>query len=240
MFSFLIPKKNIVESGVLKGITDVHCHLLPGIDDGVANLEEARRALDLMESLGVRRVFLTPHVMEDLADNCPAFLEERFAWFCSQVTTPIKFHLAAEYMLDNGFPKQCKEGLLTLGDNRVLVETSYFSAPYDLKTILYNLQSEGYQPVLAHAERYMYMDWNDYDYLREHGIIFQMNIMSLSGTYGPLPCEKARKMLEKDYYEHVGSDYHQYRVYEHALRHLNLTKKQLEKVKLLLDNNDRL
>ncbi len=237
MFSFLNPKKNIIESGILKGMTDVHCHLLPGVDDGVADLDEARRALDLMESLGVSRVFLTPHVMEDFEKNSPDFLRERLEWFRSQVETPIKFELAAEYMLDNGFSARRREGLLTLGSDRVLVETSYLSAPYDMERTLYELQADGYQPVLAHAERYMYMEWGDYDRLREHGVVFQLNLMSLAGTYGQLPYEKAHQMLEDDYYEYVGSDYHRRSVYERSLHHLKLTKKSLTKVKLLLENN---
>lgn len=240
MFSFLNPKKNILESGILAGMTDVHCHLLPGVDDGVANLEEAHRALDFMESLGVRRIFLTPHIMEDMVDNTPAYLRERLDWFREQVETPIEFHLAAEYMLDNGFASRRKEGLLTLGSDRVLVETSYLSAPYDMEQTLYELQAEGLQPVLAHVERYMYMEEGDYDRLREHGIEFQLNLMSLAGTYGQLPYEKAHRMLDEGYYKFVGSDYHRRSVYEGSLRHLKLTKKQVDKLKILLGNNDDL
>lgn len=237
MFSFLSPKKEILNTGILTGMTDVHCHLLPGVDDGVANLEEARRALDLMERIGVARVFLTPHVMEDMPDNRPEFLRERLAWFKEQVQTPIQFKLAAEYMLDNAFAERRKDGLLTLGSNHVLVETSYLSAPYDMEDTLYDLQAEGYQPVLAHAERYMYMEQEDYDRLQEHGIVFQLNLMSLAGTYGQLPYEKAVSMLEKGYYRFVGSDYHRRSVYEKSLEHLRLKKKQIQQLGELLANN---
>lgn len=239
MFSFLKPKKNILELGILSGMTDVHCHLLPGVDDGVRDWEEAQSTVAWLESIGVKRMFLTPHVMEEL-DNHAASLQCRFKEWQERIHSSIEFHLAAEYMLDTAFIRHRKEGLLTYNGQQVLVETSYFAPPMDLEDLLYDLQTDGYQPVLAHAERYMYMESEQYERLRNCGIRFQLNLMSLSGTYGRLPYEKAFRLLEEGAYTYVGSDFHRLDVYEPSLRRLYLKKKQQDALLRLLENNAQL
>lgn len=239
MFSFLKPKRNILELGILNGMTDVHCHLLPGVDDGVRDWEEARHTVEWLESVGVKRMFLTPHVMEEL-DNHAASLQCCFKEWQERIHSSIEFHLVAEYMLDTTFIRHRKEGLLTYNGQQVLVETSYFAPPMDLEDLLYDLQTDGYQPVLAHAERYMYMGNEQYERLRNCGIRFQLNLMSLSGTYGRLPYEKAFRLLEEGAYTYVGSDFHRLDVYEPSLRRLHLKKKQQDALLRLLENNAQL
>ena len=59
MFSWLSSETNILKSGLLKGMTDVHAHLLPGVDDGMASVEESLAAIEYLYEIGVRRIFLT-------------------------------------------------------------------------------------------------------------------------------------------------------------------------------------
>ena len=239
MFSFLFPKKNLLEGGVLFGMTDVHSHLLPGVDDGIQSWDEARKAVTWLESVGVKRMFLTPHVMEEW-ENTASSLQARFAEWKTRITSPIEFQLAAEYMLDAAFARHRQEGLLTFDGQQVLVETSYFAPPMDLEDVLYELQTDGYQPILAHAERYMYMEETDYERLRDCGIRFQLNLMSLAGTYGRLPYKKAIRLLEEEAYSYAGSDIHRQSTYETSLRHLYLKKKHQEPLLRLLENNAQL
>ena len=236
----LFGKKKLLTSGLLEGMTDIHCHLLPAVDDGAGNEEEALQALELMESIGVQRLFFTPHVMEDLAHNQADFLRERFERFCSKLSTPIELRLAAEYMLDPAFAARKKEGLLTFDGKHVLVETSYLMPPLGFHEILFELQAEGYQPILAHPERYRYMSPDDYDWLFEHEIALQLNVMSLAGTYGPSPQRRAEDLLAKNYYTFMGSDCHRREVYERSLQHLKVSTAQFKTLKLLLENNKRL
>lgn len=170
MFSLLFPKKNAVHTDLLRGTADVHSHLLPGVDDGVQSADDMQAALNAMQEAGVERVFLTPHVMADLPDNRRSYLQDRFACMKQFAPEGIELRLAAEYMLDAGFRLQMADGLLTYEDRQVLVETSYLSPPPDYLNLLYELSLEGYTPVLAHPERYMYMTKEDYFRLEGQGL----------------------------------------------------------------------
>ena len=133
------------ESGILQGRTDWHSHILPGVDDGVQTVEEALQILAEYERLGIREVWLTPHIMEDIP-NTTALLRERFIELQALYIGPIILHLAAENMLDNLFEERLeKKDLLPLGENgdHLLVETSYFSPPIGLSNILFRIKAKG-------------------------------------------------------------------------------------------------
>ena len=89
------PKRTLATSGLLRGLTDCHSHLLPGVDDGVRSLDESLQILAEMESAGIRKVWLTPHVMEDMP-NTTERLRERFARLQDAYTGPVRLALAAE------------------------------------------------------------------------------------------------------------------------------------------------
>lgn len=203
-------KQTLAESGILRGMTDYHCHLLPGVDDGVQTFEESLEILQLFEQLGIREVWLTPHVMEDIP-NTTAGLRSRFEQLCSRYAGNIRLHLAAEYMLDNLFKERlAHRDLLPLGTegNHLLVETSYFNPPVDLYTMLEKIKAAGYYPVLAHPERYVYMGEKDYHRLKEAGVMFQSNLPSLAGSYGKQVLQKVRHFSVQGYTDVWGSDTH--------------------------------
>jgi tyrosine-protein phosphatase YwqE len=113
-----------------------------------------------------------------------------------------------------------------LSDNRLLVETSYFNPPIDLEGILDAVKSKGFFPLLAHPERYMYMDMRHYRRLKADGIEFQLNISSLAGAYGSMVKDKAERLLKAGMYNYSGTDLHRVSSMEHMLQ-ASLRKKYI-------------
>ena len=197
-------------SGLLKGMVDCHSHLLPGVDDGVQSMEESLQILREMEQQGIRRVWLTPHIMEDIPNETLA-LQRKFRELLQQYRGAVELKLAAEYMLDNLFEERLeKEDLLLLEEGKrfLLVETSYFNPPMDFLSVLQRIQKKGYYPLLAHPERYEYMQKRDYQALKEEHVSFQLNLPSLAGMYGKHVQEKAEALLKAGMYDRTGCDIH--------------------------------
>lgn len=203
-------KQTLAESGILRGMTDYHSHLLPGVDDGVQTAEDSLEILRLYEQLGIREVWFTPHIMEDIP-NTTAGLRNRFEQFQKQYTGNIHLHLAAEYMLDNLFKERlAHRDLLPIGEegNHLLVETSYFNPPMDLYGMMEKIKSAGFIPVLAHPERYTYMGEKEYHRLKEAGVMFQSNLPSLVGGYGNPVKKKVEELYSKAMINLYGTDTH--------------------------------
>ncbi len=173
-------------------------------------MEESLEVLREYEAEGIREVWLTPHVMEDIP-NCTEELRARFEELKAAYKGTLPLHLAAEYMLDSLFEERLmRNDLLTLGldRNRVLVETSFFNPPMDLYGLLGRIQEQGYQPVLAHPERYMYMAESDYRTLHQQDVLFQLNLFSLSGAYGKEAKRKAEWLKSQSMVQYIGTDTH--------------------------------
>ena len=122
------------ELDFFRGMTDYHSHLLPGVDDGLKTLEDSLAVLARFEEMGVKVVWLTPHIMEDYP-NTPADLRIRFAALQEAYTGPVVLHLATENMLDALFLRRLEAGdLLPIGrkGDHLLVETSYYTPPMGL------------------------------------------------------------------------------------------------------------
>lgn len=208
----------------LDGFVDWHSHILPGVDDGISELEDSLEVLGIYETLGIKEVWLTPHIMEDIP-NTPDKLRERFGILKDAYTGGVKLNLAAENMIDSLFMERLASGdLLTIGNegNTLLVETSYFNAPMKFYETLELIRKKGYNPLLAHPERYYYIDnMATYRRLKDMGVRFQLNLMSLTGHYGPQVKDKAQKLLAEGCYDRAGTDLH-------SLAHLD----ELKAVKL--------
>lgn len=228
----------IKDSGLLEGMTDYHCHLLPGVDDGVQKLDETIEILKLWEQVGVKNVWLTPHIMEDIPNN-PEDLNAQFEILLKHYDGSITLSLSAENMMDNLLSGRIKEKrLLPLGHKgeHLLVETSYFNPPYDMDEILFAVRGLDYQPVLAHPERYDYMSIGDYESLKKQDIMFQLNIPSIVGVYGETVKKKAEMLLEKGYYDLYGTDTHSIRFVKHFLQ-AKINKKTLKAVRELIESH---
>lgn len=203
-------KQTIATAGTLAGGTDYHTHILPGVDDGVGTMEEALHTLQACEATGIKKLWLTPHIMED-CHNTPAQLQERYEELRNKYNGSIELHLAAEYMIDNNFGDILDGGdLLPIGENRnhLLVETSYFTPPMHLHATLQRIKSRGYHPLLAHPERYLYMDREELRTLHEQGVRMQLNLISLAGGYGSTVRKNAEWLLKNNMYTLCGSDTH--------------------------------
>ena len=219
----------ISESGILNNYTDHHCHLLPGVDDGVQHIEETLALLQLMEQQGVSNVWFTPHVMEDIP-NTPDRLQKRFAEV--GYDGGIHLHLGSENMLDTKFSIDNAK-TLGLPDNHILVETSYFTAPYNFKKVLREIQSRGIYPMLAHPCRYQYMDLDDYEELKDMGIHFQLNLPAIMGMYGPGVQKKAYWLLDNEFYSITGTDTHRLSQYKRFID-AKVPRKRIRQVEELL------
>ncbi len=333
---FWFKKKRKIEGeDFLNGVTDIHCHLLPGVDDGFNSLSSSFELLRMEEEVGVKRIYFTPHAMgengavvdplsfknenkskthhshkvskyhengdsqnfkgefvkknndinaisEDLdklkreieekkivssvvnqayneleydsIDLLQEFKKERiggysdshltrkFEYFKKMYNGQIDIRLAAEYMMNKEFLDKVKnKDLLTYADgHHVLVETSYFFPPLEMDEILYTLKIEGYSPILAHPERYKYMTRDNYESLKEKGIEFQLNYLSLTGYYGKNVLTRALDLLDSGMYEYTGSDYHRTSTFSHHAYKLSLNRRRTEAFIKLFENNEKL
>lgn len=208
---WLISNKVLVkDSGLLEGFCDYHSHLLPGVDDGVQEMQETLQILSLWEEAGVSEVWLTPHIMEDLP-NSPQDLKNLFAKLEACYSGKIRLHLAAENMMDRLFHERVgNKDLLPIGKEgkHLLVETSYYNPPMNMEETIDIIHEMGFTPVLAHPERYQYMDMDDYLRWKQKGVLLQLNIPSILGVYGPEVLKKAGWLLEKNMYDCCGTDTH--------------------------------
>jgi protein-tyrosine phosphatase len=213
---------------------DIHSHLLPGIDDGATTIEDTEKLIIGLQEIGFKKFITTPHVMGEVWNNTRKEIEEKEKSTIQDFTLPIinnSFKAAAEYMIDAEFRELFKkEKLLTLKDNYVLVEISYLSPPIQLYEILFELQVAGYQPVLAHPERYNYYhhSMGEYNKLKQVGCLFQLNMLSTTGYYGERVAKIADTLLKNGLIDFIGSDVH------HS-RHIESIHK-----KIVLKNHDYL
>lgn len=207
------------ESGMFEGFTDWHSHILPGVDDGIHTLEESLAVLHHYEKLGVDTVWLTPHIMEEYP-NSTTFLHDRYQDLKREYQGPIKLYLASENMLDSLFEERLRNrDILPLGEHadHLLVETSYINPPIGMEPMIQQVLSEGLTPILAHPERYRYMDKSDYERWKSRGVLFQCNYVSLLGGYGNTAKEKVEWLLQEGMIDITGSDLHRYMMLEHIL-----------------------
>lgn len=234
MWSFN-SKISLEASGIFNGFTDWHSHILPGVDDGIPDMASALQVLDFYEQLGISVVWLTPHVMEDIP-NTTTVLQHRFEELLSAYKGSIRLNLAAEYMLDNGFEERMNHNdflcikssfLNDSADNlTLLIETSYFTPPMDLYGTIERIQNKGYQPLLAHPERYLYMGIDDYSPLMDMGVHFQCNITSLAGVYGKDARQKFLTFLSKGWIKVMGTDIHRLSSFSHIISRKCINRKQ--------------
>ena len=233
LFDFLQRKHSILSGGVLDGRTDRHSHILFGVDDGVRTVEESLKVLELEEEAGITDVWCTPHIMEDVP-NTTEGLKSRFRELQVAYKGKITLHLAAEYMLDTLFEERFRQGdLLTMEDNTVLIETSTWNPPPALYDTLREMQKAGYRPLLAHPERYRYLNGPGFERIHKMGVHFQMNLASLVGYYGETAMKKVQLLLEMGWYSEIGTDCHRILSLSEQLNREVLRKNVLDLLKSL-------
>ena len=238
MFGLFNRRHSLVESGLLRGAVDQHSHILYGLDDGVKKQEDSLAILRWLEEQGVSEVWFTPHVMEDVP-NTTEGIRARFEELKAVYDGGLQLHLAAEYMIDTLFEERLeKRDLLEHGEEVVLVETSAIAPPINLWNVLEQMLKAGYRPLIAHPERYRYMEPSDYKELHNMGCYLQMNLPSIVGFYGESARQRAQYLLDKGWYRMVGSDCHRFKAIQAQYTAKELKKDTIAKLSALMDASD--
>jgi len=213
--------------------TDMHSHLIPGVDDGSPDLDTSLALIKRLKSCGYKKLITTPHIFKDYYPNKaetlqPGYMEVKHA--LKEANINIEFQAAAEYfldthvmdLLDNDVP------LLTISENKVLTEFSMMNQPMHRDELLFKLRVKGYEPVIAHVERYTYyhQQFEQYRNLFDNGFALQLNILSLSGIYGKKVRKAAYRLLDEGLVKYLGTDLH------HS-RHASALEKILQDHKLM-------
>lgn len=241
MFFF---KKKIIPLNELfpEGFVDIHSHLLHGIDDGSKSLEESIRLIKKFRNFGIKNITTTPHILGSFWPNTPEIINEKLEIVRNELAyqniTDIQLNAAAEYMLDERFMRLLyNKNLLTIKDDFILIELSYINPPENVFEIIFDIQANGYKPILAHPERYLFYHYKfgNYKKLKDAGCYFQLNLLSLVGYYGSEVNKTAIQLLKNNLIDFLGSDVHNH----NHLQHLNKlgSSKNITLLKPILENN---
>lgn len=217
---------------------DYHCHILPGLDDGCHDLDASLELARLLVAAGIDEVYCTPHCLQGVYDNDPPRVEAAAAELQSRLDEAglaLKLRAGMEYYLDEFLLRSLKD-LRTLGDSDLLlVEPSTHADPEQVCELVFQVVRAGYTPVLAHPERYAFLDlastkrgalammgsWfkkrteplekieeSVLGRLRGMGCRFQGNLGSLAGYYGSRVQQRALRLQQLGFYSLWGSDAH--------------------------------
>lgn len=200
----------------------MHSHLIPGIDDGAKTMDDSIALVRRMIDLGFQKIITTPHIMGEYYPNTPAIIQSGLAKVreaIKQAGLDIEIDAAAEYFVDEYFEKLLNEEkpLLTLPENRILIEVSMMEPPRNLGAILFELNTRSYQPVLAHPERYTYYadKIEKFADLKDKGCTLQLNLLSIAGYYGKIQKKLGLQLLKAGLIDFVGTDMHNERHADH-------------------------
>lgn len=214
-FSRLFNRNNFELENFNVFAVDMHSHLIPNIDDGSKSLDESILLVKELNDLGFSRIITTPHIMAGGYDNTTEVIRKG-AFILNEALKEegISTHVeaAAEYYMDENFERLIQEeDLLTFGDRYVLFELSYLFEQKGFNEVVFNLNSKDFRPVLAHPERYPYYygkTTSKFQEIKERGVYFQLNLMSLCGKYGPQARRAAIQLIEDEMIDFVGTDIH--------------------------------
>lgn len=233
MFDFFKKKsKEEVIVNLSELAVDLHSHLIPGIDDGAKTIDDSIQLIKELKSLGYQKLITTPHIMSDYYRNKPETILaglDAVRNELSKQNIDIKIEAAAEYYYDEYFVDMLKKKeVLTIADQYLLFEFSYLSKPTASSELIFEIQTRGWKPLLAHPERYPYFTMNELMALKEAGCLFQMNILSLTGHYGTAVQKIAEDLVEFNMIEFLATDLHH-------MQHIRLIKQNVLNNQKVLD-----
>ncbi|MDR1006168.1 MAG: hypothetical protein LBL74_04815 [Bacteroidales bacterium] len=206
--------------------TDIHSHLIPGIDDGSQDMETSIVLLRELQNLGYKKVITTPHIKNEIYPNDVDNLEslaDNLRKEAQNEGLEIEIEVGAEHLVDEDMHKRILEGKFkTFGDNYLLLELPFIYAPMGFEEDLFELQCRNYKIILAHPERYIYWEYDKEKFveLKDRGILFQANINSFTGYYGRKEYELVKWFANNNMIELLGTD-------THGLRHIDNIRKAL-------------
>ena len=195
-------------------LVDVHSHLLPGIDDGAKSMDDSLAMIRMLIDMGYQKLIITPHVMAHRYPNSTQHIQQVFHSLQTEVIKqqlPISLEISAEYYLDKTlFEHINNNDLLPFAGNHILFECSFRNEPLSLFDVVFQLKAAGYQPVIAHFERYVYYH-NRIEIaqeLKSMGCLIQVNLLSFSGYYGKSIQRQSEELLANNLVDIVGTDCH--------------------------------
>jgi protein-tyrosine phosphatase len=221
--------------------TDIHSHLIPGIDDGAKTMDHSLGMVKRFADLGYKKLITTPHVMSDMYRNTPEIILNGLEALREEVNRmgiAIELEAAAEYFYDEMLFEKIERGeILTFGSQYVLFEFAFLQKPMRDSELIFAFQSNGYKPVLAHFERYVFYDSiKPAEEFKEKGVLIQLNLNSLTGHYGPQIKKQAERLIDAQLVDFAGSDCH--RIEHLEILEKNLTSRYFHKIlELPLLNN---
>lgn len=206
---FFNKKKSILP--LLQGSVDIHCHVLPGLDDGAKDMKDTKNMLSAYKKMGFKEIIATPHILKGSYPNSKKTILSALGKVSSEIEDlNIISNASAEYMLDEDFDTFLKEDeFLPLKNQYILVEMSYFQKPNNLWETIFSLRQKGYIPVLAHPERYNFIEaLGRFRHYKKIGCLFQLNFLSLTDHYGSAVHKKANMLLKHEMYDFAATDAH--------------------------------
>ena len=203
----------------LDGTTDLHSHLVPGVDDGARTIEESLEGVARMLDAGITRIVTTPHVDASICRDEARFasrMAELDAGFdelraaMGEAHPDVELSRGQEVMLDDPFPDLTDPRLRIAGTRFVLVEWPRLSIPPSTPDVIARIRETGWIPIIAHPERYrdILRDFGVVSAWRRAGACLQMNNGSLVGRYGRAPQAAAIRLLEGGWVDLLSSDFH--------------------------------
>ena len=186
-------------------MTDMHTHILYGVDDGADSREISNYLLTQARQNGIERIVLTPHQNEELKRS--EELKERFRIFKEEFKDfNIEFYLGSEiYYYDSMIKDLDNKELLTINDTKYILVEFSTRMETDIASIIYDLVVRGYKPIVAHIERYHYLELKDYDDIKKNGALIQVNSKSfLNKAYK----KQLKYLLKNKLIDFISSDCH--------------------------------
>lgn len=212
MFSFFKKKDTPVTITYEPIVVDMHSHVLPGIDDGARTPEDSIVLITKMMELGIKKIIATPHIMADYYKNTAETIGNALAILKAELkerNIDIEIEAAAEHYYDETFDGRINDHkLMTMGDNYVLFELSFISMPPNVIGAILRMKELGYKPILAHPERYPYMDIEQLRNMRDWGCMLQINTISLTGYFGKDAKKMAESLVDNELVDFISSDMH--------------------------------
>lgn len=199
----------------MNGFADIHTHILPGVDDGAANMQQACELVRMAWQNGTRTLFLTPHYRGVYKENTPAYLGEEFTRFCEEIKgqfPDMKLCLGSEIHFEDDTPEELLQGaVLTMNQSRyVLLEFGIFALRLQIVTAVSEALRCGFLPIIAHAERYQAFHTSKTlaDDVLKMGALIQMNADSVMGQHGFGVKRLCHKMLKARKVHFIATDAH--------------------------------
>ncbi|MDE6266308.1 MAG: hypothetical protein K2M07_03045 [Muribaculaceae bacterium] len=197
--------------------TDVHCHIMPGVDHGAEDVDESLELIAALRKWGIEQIILTSHVTETTFENNPETLAAGFETLSNSIRdteNPVRLAYSAEYRIDPLFMDQLAKGqIIPMPDNYLLVENSYIQEPLGLDRLLFDLKVKGFKVIMAHPERFPYYQESPkrFEELHTAGNLFQVNLLSLAGYFGKTAKKTAEWLAKNGMVDFLGTDVHHIR-----------------------------